>query len=399
MDIIEKIQLGEFTNVDAVNVDNFLKIFTTKSSKNLVEYNIQNILDVTQVFDDERQNTDIYRLHGEIEYLSVLNNIPLNYTGLTDFFSLPAANIELKDILTDFRFYLLKSLPPTGTLLSDGTRISTGFTEIIEDQRYIRNYEVISELNNFEIYNAAYSTNIFNEQQHIFSFNNDFDISNDVDSLSFPITQLYLYCEYVPKQNGLGNEEILRRKRFNNINGNDAGFELFNSRVLTKGDVLKGDVINFNKNNFEQTNFNLMEYQVDTPYGLSTDILRWIYKPFIPITIRVFSDDLERVNTGSTSFQDVSQIPFYAIPIDNEGNFVWRNLLDKGFIDPLTGNGVNFPFINNKHYIFENTIISIEPQLDHPNTANIFNQILFENNELISTQPSSQLDNINEKCL
>ena len=142
-----------------------------------------------------------------------------------------------------------------------------------------------------------------------------------------------------------------------------------------------------------------MEYEIDTPYGGSSDILRWIYKPFIPITIRVFSDDLERINTGSTSVEEVDLIPFYATPIDDEGNVVWRNLLDKGFIDPLTNIGVNFPFINNRHYVFQNLIVSIQPQLNHPNTANVFNQILFNNNELISSQPSSQLDNINDKCL
>ena len=393
----EKIKLGEFQNVDGVNVDNSLKLYFDSSKKQLLEYDIQNVLDVTQVFDDERQNTDTYRIHGEVEYLSILNNIVTGYTGITDFFSLPALSATTKNVLNDFKFYIVKPLSPSGTTLNDGISTSTGYTEFIVDERYRRDYEVLTELIDFEIYKAGYSTNVYEEQQYAFSIAKDIDVINDVDGLNFPLTELYVYAEYQPNINGLGDPETISKKVYNSTGGTDS-YASFTAVTLNVGDIIEGDIVNYSKNTFEQSDFNLMEYRINTPYSTLALSLEWEYNPFIPITIRVFSDDLQRVNTGSTSVEDVDQVPVYATSVDTEGNVVWRDLLDKGFFDPLTEEGVNYPFINNKHYIFENVIVSVQPNLDDSNTAAVFDEIKFAANEFVSSEPSSSLTNINEKC-
>ena len=72
MDVQDKIQLGEHRYVDAVNVDTTIKIPLESNNDLNIEYDIQNVLDVTQIFDIERQASKKYRIHGEFEYLVLL---------------------------------------------------------------------------------------------------------------------------------------------------------------------------------------------------------------------------------------------------------------------------------------------------------------------------------------
>jgi hypothetical protein len=45
----------------------------------------------------------------------------------------------------------------------------------------------------------------------------------------------------------------------------------------------------------------------------------------------------------------------------------------------LTGaeDGVEYPFINKRRYLFDNIVLSVVPDLDHDVTANIFSEIKF----------------------
>lgn len=383
MDIQEKIQLGESKYIDAVNSDTTMKIQLNSNSTLSIEYDIQNILDVTQVFDDERQNTDIYRLHGALEYLAVLNDMPKAYKTLTDFFSQQPPRSNLKNILSDFNFYIVKP--------------STGFTELVADQKYVKNYDVIGVVENIEVIKTAYSKNIFGEQQYNFIFNIDIDLTNVRDGLNFPITEIGIYAEYIPQANGNGVMEIMERKTYD-ANGNTI-ITSFSPTPLNIGDTLLGHVINYDKRNYLQTEENVQEYYIYTEYNDGgSKYIKWKYNPIIPIAVRVFEDDLQLVNTGTTSVEDVAKIPDYATPIDSDGNFVWRNLLDKGFFDPISNVGTNFPFVNQRHYIFDKIIIKIQPDLTHANTEVVFNQIAFGPNTKIKSVPNSSIDDIGNLC-
>ena len=382
MDIKEKIQLGEFQNVDSLNEDNTMKLDLTSSQNVMLEYDIDTVIDVTEIFENERQNINTYRIYGEIEYLAILNNLIKNYSIVNDFFTQQPLSADTKNILTDFKFYLVK---PT-----------TAFTELITDERYLKNYEIIAVIDNFDIFTAGYSLNIFGEQQYAFDFNIDFDISNLVDGLGFPITTLSLYAVYQPQANGDGDFETMESKTYNSTGG--TVIIPFTPINLEIGDIIEGDVINYDKDRFLQSDFNTQEYFIFTPYDSDSLSLKWKYDPLIPITLLIFSDDLQMGNTGSTSVENVNQIPSYATEIDNQGNFVWRNIEEKGFIDPLTGVGVNFPFVNGKNYVFNNIILSISPDLSDSNTASVFSEISFAGNTFISAEPSSPLTNINQLC-
>ena len=394
MDEITQIQLGESQHVNSINQDITIKMELSSSKESLMEYDVNSVVDVTQVFDNERQTTNIYRLHGKFEYLSLLNGLIPTYTKNEDFFARQSLTTITKTLLTDFKFYILKPIPESGVKLADGVTISSGYVELISDSRYIKNYEVISLSTNTEVFNAGFANNLFEEQQYGFILNADFNLTDVYDGLNFPLTELYLYAEYQPTI-GKSNETISRKTY--NSNGDTSGIEPFTATTLNLADIISGDIINYDKAQFTQTLYNRQEYTIRT--DLSVNWLQWKYNPIIPITIRTLSDDLSRVNISGTSVIDIALKPDYATKIDDDGNYVWRNLLDIGFIDPLTGVGVNHPFINNRHYIFNNIIIPIVPDLDDSRTLSVFSSITFAANTFINSQPASNLNNIGESCL
>ena len=73
-------------------------------------------------------------------------------------------------------------------------------------------------------------------------------------------------------------------------------------------------------------------------------------------------------------------------------------MLDIGYINPLTGEGVNHPYINKKHYVFENIIIDIKPNLEDSTTNTVFEDIQFAQNSIISIKPTSSLNDIGKLC-
>lgn len=398
MDIKEKILLGSERNVDSVNVDNNIKIELETSQKKITEYDVTNILDVTNQYVVERENTEKYRLHGKINYLSPLAGMPLDYNDRSDFFLEHQKNIDnTKNLLTDFRFLLVKPVPPEGTFLADGQNESEGYPNFTNaTDRYLRNYEVIVNENDLVIRKAGFDRNVFNDDIYTFIVDVEVDIKDKLDGLGIPITDVYLYAEYKTDTSSTVNNSVLRR-RIPELSdyGNFVSYNPVSQYEI--GDVITGDIVTYNLNDFTVSTFRRMEYEVIANYSNNSNNFHFIYKPFIPIKLRTLSDDLETVNTGSTSFEDVQGIPSYAKPLDNNGNVVWRNLLPKGFIDPITGTGVDYPFINNRHYVYQNITLSLIPNLNDSSTNSWFDNVEFGNNELISNQPNG-LDNIGKKC-
>ncbi len=63
-------------------------------------------------------------------------------------------------------------------------------------------------------------------------------------------------------------------------------------------------------------------------------------------------------------------------------NFVWRDILSIGFFEPGSNNGVDYPFINNNHYLFDKKIVSISPDLNDTDTSSIYSKFIFNTNIL-----------------
>jgi hypothetical protein len=290
------------------------------------------------------------------------------------------ANSTNKSIYMD---YLKIYIPGTSSIVS-----SSGIT-------FIRKFDVIATPSNFELYPIGFGNNVYGEQTYAFNFNIDFDVSSYLDNFGFPLTELFLYIRYVPT--------LTETLKYTNWSTNGIPVKtILPTPVLNIGDKVYGNVIEYSDLQFYQSELYQQTYYISTPYidDLSQpQRLIWKYNPFIPLTLRYFSDNLYKANISSTSYEQVSSIPYYATKIDNNGNYVWRTILPQGYFDPLTGIGVSYPFVNKKRYLFSNTVFSIIPDLTDANTLNAFSKIVFGTPTKISITPNSDLNNIGKPCL
>ena len=93
-------------------------------------------------------------------------------------------------------------------------------------------------------------------------------------------------------------------------------------------------------------------------------------------------------------------IPTYATILRTDDIFVWRNLLEQGFTDPLTGDGVDYPFINKRRYLFSPIILDVVPNLSETAyTLPAFQEVWYSNDaETIDITPTNDLDDIGKPC-
>ena len=69
-----------------------------------------------------------------------------------------------------------------------------------------------------------------------------------------------------------------------------------------------------------------------------------------------YSDYIEEGILGQ-----IVNVPDYAFFSQTNNSFIWRDLYEFGFID-TDGRGVDYPFMNGKHYPYENFIFRIIPE-------------------------------------
>lgn len=395
MDNNIKILLNSYKNITSVNKDINTKIELSNVPIEINEYDLNNAVNASLVFDSERQGTPIYRIYGRIEYMSILNGLKNDYLNFKDFF-LPKKS-ESKSILNSFKFYLVKpaNIPYSGI---------TGNT-------WQRFFEVIATPENFDIYPASYSTNVYGEQIYTFNFNIDLDISNYDDYFNFPLTELFIYAQYIPKYASAGIIEKLSGTTWNS-NRISSLFEFtpnysFSDIVQTQN-IKIGDLINYNKSEYLQTLNTSQTFYISTPYrdipqppSMTNTLHRliWKYNPLIPLQLRYLSDSLYQANTGNTQYDVVNSIPSFATLIDNNGNYVWRDIVSEGYIDPLSGKGNDVPFVNNRRYFFTSIILDIVPDLGDEHTREMFSEIWYTRNPITNyTTPTGDINNFGKPC-
>lgn len=376
------IQLGSSKNKTAVTTDQFISVELKNSSKEILSYNESSVIDVADLFDTERQESELYRIYGRIDFISIMNGLKKNYTTLTDFFTPARLGDELSGVTKNlpYSFDMYLCYPASANTYISGNT-------------YIRNYVVASKLINGEIYKSGFGRNIYFNYTYSFDFNIDFNLEGYLDSFNKPITELYLYFVYKKTNNGNGQPEDYFR---NNWTGGTVPITYNSSTGYSVGELLVGDKVTYELENFvEVLNERLVHY-INLPYD-GSEILQFKYNPFIPIKIRDFGDELITANISGGTENDLN-IPWYAVPLDNRGNYIWKDILPNGYIDPITGDGVDYPFINKRHYIFNALALPVIPNLDDLNTSNIFGKIKFGPNSQINKKPNSPLNNLGNRC-
>lgn len=287
---------------------------------------------------------------------------------------------------------------------------------------YVRKHTIITNFEDSVVTNSGFEQNAFrsvkkyesadltpnqvsrisikeDSQSYNISFNETVDIDRLVDNLNRPITELFItvinrgyfgWFNY-PASFPIPSNSIKEGWSFNlgatssswwqrsNMFSNTligvesfvkSGFVFYRNIPLSPGDELNGDLCEWNnltqletvlsecyhKFRFNQNIFNVGG-SVDNPPG-------YYYKPFYSLKIKDFSDYIEE---GSAETTD--GIPSYAFYSNYENLFFWRDIYPYGFIDS-NGNGVNFPFMNGRHYPYNNFIFRIIPEGSNLGTTN-----------------------------
>ena len=137
-------------------------------------------------------------------------------------------------------------------------------------------------------------------------------------------------------------------------------FSFTRGEVLPIGTVLNGAFIEYNKSELKErvvseayhkltspTNiFDHLQDNMNTFSGVTNDnTVGLYYEPHHRVKLRQLSPYLESYRTNN-----ILNLPQNAKYFEEESIWKWRDLYDHGFIDS-EGNGVNFPFINNIHYV------------------------------------------------
>jgi hypothetical protein len=227
-------------------------------------------------------------------------------------------------------------------------------------------------------------------QSYNVSFNNPIDINNLLDNNKRPLSEIYftvinkgqfgwfhpvlvnegtslkqgwdfnLDSEYANwwARNNAGSDTNLPTTQYTK------GQFTFNyTAPLNVGDVIPGDFCEWN--DLEQTERVISEYYHKMVYNPNVfDIAQvdqnipmgYYYQPHYKMTLRVFSDYIEQGDKKT-----IDNVPRYAFFSESNNSFIWRDLYDYGFID-ADGLGVDYPFMNGRHYPYDNFIFRLIPE-------------------------------------
>jgi hypothetical protein len=145
---------------------------------------------------------------------------------------------------------------------------------------------------------------------------------------------------------------------------NNGNIDFIYLKSLKSGDTINGNYCEWN--DYEQKERIISEMY--HKFTFNSDVfdmslldnnnnqLGYYYKPNRPMRIRAFSDYIE---TGSIT--NIADVPDYSYFSTTYNSFIWRDLYTYGFKDG-SGNGVDSPFLNGKHYPYNNYIFRIIPE-------------------------------------
>ena len=264
----------------------------------------------------------------------------------------------------------------------------------------------------------TFSKNVYTDEIYQYVFNEDIDVTDLVDNLNRPLSQIYLTIVKTDSNNifsdiksGIEAPEIERLNDSNTLtylnnipiiqkihNGTTSvPFTTANPlEVITKVTQPQltyyyGDVVQYNKFEVKEVvlsdvyhRFNTNNRDSTPPTALNIGGPRlegYYYKPHHEIEIRRFSDYVEQ---GDDS---VFGMPEYKVDL-GDGRYLWRDLLDIGF-NETEDTALNYPFLNGCHYIYDTNCFEVKRQdpfrfwgllyLDINNISDIFGNTIGNN--------------------
>ena len=276
---------------------------------------------------------------------------------------------------------------------------------------YVRKHKILTNPECAVLVNAGYEQNIYNNKQkceiksltpdqrkrtsvkegsrsYTLSFNCDVDTRPLLDNQKRPVSELFFttiwrgyfgwtnklkqgwnFNTFLDKSkpqiwwdtNNSNSSTMINQSQYNSLFGNGP-FYYFD--MLSKGDVIDGDFCEWN--DFEQLERVISTYQHKFTYNEQwfqldnvlpqTNQPGYFYQPHRGVQIRSFSDYIEEGDSAN-----VVGIPDYSYYSTTNALFRWRDLYPYGFID-TDGVGVDYPYLNDAHYPFLNSIFRITPE-------------------------------------
>ena len=135
-------------------------------------------------------------------------------------------------------------------------------------------------------------------------------------------------------------------------------------KSLESGDIIEGDICEWNDTDQRERvvsklthkfTFNKFVFDISETDD-NTNQLGYYYEPHYSLKIREYSDYIEDGDK-----KNVAGIPDYSYFSVDGNKFIWRDLYPFGYIDS-SGIGVNYPFLNDTHYPYDNFIFRIIPE-------------------------------------
>jgi hypothetical protein len=329
---------------------------------------------------------------SEKKIFSVLD---IGYTGTTKFFAQRDGQFKRilnKDYpeLTKSRYYV--RLHKILTNYTATTITNSGFEQNAFRNQRKRVIPATSPNINVESNIAVYKEG---SQSYNVGFNGFVSLKNLIDNHNRPISELYYtiinrgyFGWFYPKRD-LSTQSLRQGWEFNlgagiiptqwwqttnsnssagiefdeydkTINGVDFTFRY--TKELQVGDIIYGDFCEWN--DFEQTERVVSDYYQkfalnQALFSINSNITNpfgYYYKVHNKVTLRMFSDYLEEKPAQTTS-----NVPNYAYYNSLNDTYLWKDLYPYGYID-ADNIGVDYPFMNGKHYPYENFFFKIKPE-------------------------------------
>ena len=304
-------------------------------------------------------------------------------------------------IVDDFKFVIEK---PIGVNVVSPNGYTYRRMDGTPSDYYVRQYEVLTG-NDYEIYPAAFSSSIYPEttvsefgvanNTWLYHFNKDINTSALISHRGGIVNELK-YC-YLKKSGKLPYDwsnvtshwdfndtnastinNVLENVSLNNTVGVGSVIKNQPKTITQNGDKYIGDVIEYNRKEVREKTITDVIFR----FGIQSGVINnnnipnnvsvlvtedtittanpnhegYYYKPFKNVDVKKYSNIIEKAEPNDTIDGLPGDYETYS-----DGSMAWRDLLTDGFIEEGT-NGVDFPFLNGRHYLYLNHYIYIRRQ-------------------------------------
>lgn len=295
-------------------------------------------------------------------------------------------------------YYFVIDVVSTSLTIGSNSRFKKVFAGK-ESQYYFRLFKKIKTKNNsvieqddYEIYNLAFNQNLFNDQIYQFVFNEDIDVSDLVDNLGRPLSEIYLSVfktkssdnnfsfgsvssgfespfmpqlnkSSVPSFSYLTNIPVIHKIHNGGVLPVPTHIPL-ETNITISGTSFYGDIVEYNSYTLKEVilgeinhRFNTTDREAATLSTLPAQGPRqegYYYKAHHLIKIREFSSYIEQGDISTEGIPDYSEDL-------GDGRFLWRDILPIGFNDAKE-EILDYPFTNGCHYIHQNYCFALKRQ-------------------------------------